>query len=276
RIIKGKLDVLQLAPNRAQFKSAGNCLKEELSKDSTVASFASHWHSKFVENDEGQHQVTTWYEGVNKKTPAVNNSLESQHKRMKTDHLLNTKRTLPLLLNQSLDIISMWHRQAFLHADLQGPRLTPTADLKVDTEAFKWITAGANWVDSEIQVLDGTTLDQPLPVVLIPSRARVESGHLPADRTELRKLLEQYAFPALPFRAFSHYEQCKTSVYVIWCFDGKEQGKPHWICSCYVGLKQKICKHVVGVQAMKGIYTLREEAKDLPIRAKRKRGRPKK
>ena len=74
-----------------------------------------------------------------------------------------------------------------------------------------------------------------------------------------------------------HYEQCKSSVYVIWCFDGKEQGKPHWICSCYVGLKQKICKHVVGVQAMKGIYTLYdEEAKDLPIRAKRKRGRPKK
>ena len=37
--------------------------------------------------------------------------------------------------------------------------------------------------------------------------------------------------------------------------------------------------HVVGVQPMKGIYyTLREEAnKDLPIRAKRKRGgRPKK
>ena len=35
--IKGKLDVLQLAPNRAQFKSAGKCLKEELSKDITVA-----------------------------------------------------------------------------------------------------------------------------------------------------------------------------------------------------------------------------------------------
>ena len=97
----------------------------------------------------------------------------------------------------------MWHRQAFFHADLQGPRLTPTADLEVETEAFKWITAGAKWVDSEIQVLDSTAFDQHLPVVLIPSRARVEIGHLPADRTELRKLLEQYhAFPALPFRTF--------------------------------------------------------------------------
>mmetsp|Transcript_11979 Transcript_11979/g.19845 ORF Transcript_11979/g.19845 Transcript_11979/m.19845 type:complete len:138 (+) Transcript_11979:228-641(+) len=137
----------------------------------------------------------------------------------------------------------MWHRQAFFHADLQGPWLTPTADLEVETEAFKWITAGAKWVDSEIQVLDSTAFDQHLPVVLIPSRARVESGHLPADRTELCKLLEQYdAFPALPFRTFSHYEQCISSVYVIWCFDGKEQRKPHcWICSCYyVGLTQKI------------------------------------
>ena len=66
---KGKLDVLQLASNRAQFKSPGKCLKEELSKDITVACFASYWHSKFVENDEAQHQVTTWYEGVNFSIP---------------------------------------------------------------------------------------------------------------------------------------------------------------------------------------------------------------
>ena len=45
-------------------------------------------------------------------------------------------------------------------------------------------------------------------------------------------------------------------------------------CSCPVCLKERICKHVVGLAVKEGLYELRPEAKDIPIGQKRQRGRP--
>ena len=45
-------------------------------------------------------------------------------------------------------------------------------------------------------------------------------------------------------------------------------------CFCPPFLKEYICKHIIGISIKLGLYTVRDDAKDLPLTQKPKRGRP--
>ncbi len=75
----------------------------------------------------------------------------------------------------------------------------------------------------------------------------------------------------LSWRLFDTYAKSQKRLWKITEENGNWEGST---CTCFTFLKQFICKHVLGIAIRQKKFTVRPEAKNIPIGQKRKRGRP--
>ncbi len=71
--------------------------------------------------------------------------------------------------------------------------------------------------------------------------------------------------------SFNEYNVWRKSFYMI----EKVHSLQSHICTCYGGLKFKVCKHIVAVRLLfEPGFDVRSQAKDIPLGESRKAGRP--
>lgn len=187
-----------------------------------------------------------WYEGCTSiPSPSTNNALESWNSLIKREKTFRSRYPL----NQFLDLFLGWHKE-WSQEYTSGAKTVievPTVDLDLLTNSYNW-----------------ARLNKPLKSLTDDAGSKyynISAGNevKPVDWT----LIESW----------TTFDQFKTRAFIGW----KIVWETNWrnvTCNCPVFLKNYICKHVVGIAIRKNLIAVPNEAKNVPIGQKRKRGRP--
>lgn len=185
-----------------------------------------------------------WYEGAAMLAPSTNNALESFNRYLKDEHTLRERIDLGQLRSVLFEAIEKWSL-AYTN-DLKEYKRQPDISLKL------W-TASYSWAKMNLSMNNKNNADEML-----------------------------YTFstnPSVPgecssWKTFDDYKNSLSDIQVSFPLP---YTKENWLagrCTCKEYLKNYICTHIVGISIRMKYVIVPDEAKNIPIGQKRKRGRP--
>lgn len=218
-----------------------------------------------------------WYEGFSHKTPSTNNALESFNRLIKDEQTLRQRMDLGEFRFAMFKMVQQWsieYESGLNSINNDGPKVT----LEIETIAYQWANSNVaiSTKRSKRQVVyrvasrsGNSTLRLEISFVIYRNLvystfSDVQCEDLFADRTTLNTWKD---FDDFKKKSFSYFDIVFPS----------PLNKQNWIegrCDCGRFFKEFICEHVIGLALRLKVTTVRDEAKNIPIGMKRKRGRP--
>lgn len=235
------LDQLQLSQSDEVFDRAAQFFVDKWKK--VNESFINDY---FVKEWLTDHRY--WYEGVAPLVPSTNNAVESSNRLIKDEHTFRERIDIGRFRTVVFDMIEKWSL-AYVNG-LKEIHKKPNIDLKLWTSAYTWAKLN---VAMKVEELD-------LEIVYkIP--------HDPEKSDMIDRNLD-----------WNTFEEFKTNNFACdYVKFPKPFTKENWLegnCSCKDFFKNFICQHVIGISLRMKYVIAPDEAKNIPLGQKRKRGRP--
>ena len=196
-----------------------------------------------------------WFEGAAPGFPSTNNGLESINAQIKREGTFRERLPLGAFFQCIFKILTDWTRDRDpASANFKPFASSPSVGHQLQSEGY------------DLAKLRGASIRT--------RRSKDNQTQYFIPSWKQRQLTENDIKTFLQTRAkFDTYQKWKQRVHVV------VLNNQNWIastCSCSKWQKQYVCKHVVGVATLKGLYKIPEAARTDPIGRKRKVGRPKK
>jgi hypothetical protein len=241
---------LQLADSEAVFQRVSELFLRDLIEHGH-AEFSSYFSQWWVTN------VPNWYEGAYLGYPSTNNANESANGKFKSN---SRKLTMGAFL-QDLVLKTV---DASRNSAMHGFATSPDLSLSMQTEGFQYLhKVNVNEAISKEYVNVGSVGKTVIKTVYYV-RAGSNQG---MTLTEYKKIRQN---PTL-LMSFNEYNVWRKSFYMI----EKVHSLRSHTCTCYCGLKFKVCKHIIAVRLLfEPGFDVRSQAKDVPLGESRKPGRP--
>lgn len=188
-----------------------------------------------------------WYEGAADRTPSTNNAVEATNRGIKDDHTLRERIDIGRFRTVIFDMIEKWSL-AYVNG-LKEVHKKPNIDLKLWTSAYAW-----------------AKLNVPMKVTECDSEVAYKIPADPAKPDMIDRNLDWNTFDEFKKNNFAchHVKFARPYTEQNW-LEGK--------CSCKDYFKNFICEHIVGVSLRMKYVQAPDEAKNIPLGQKRKRGR---
>ena len=234
------ISVLQLAQSREQFEQAGSAMLEKWKGLFPTSEFPETFRKLYL------HRNSSWYEGFDRESPSTNNALESFNQVIKR-YTFRERLPVGQFLSHCEEMIKEWSLDTTDRRPYMAKPVITTKDYKDG-----WIYMQENKTPC---VLEGSQ------TWFLPAgdKQRVDVGELTAYLQTMESCSD-----------FDSYAEQRRAVWVVQA--GESDELPH--CTCPVGVKARVCKHVVAVGVWNGLLTVPDVAKHAVIGQKRKRGRP--
>lgn len=235
--IESDLDYLQACPYGQLFDAAKQLFMAKV--EAISAEFAEYFRSTWLNSN-----LFRWFEGAAPLHPSTNNGLERCNREIKDHYTYHKRARLSEFLSKMKEFL----------VDKSSEHLTlaplPQADLARETLGFQWIHG-----NPKLQ-RDNPPTGETIYVV-IGSRVSLTPDQF-------------FAFHYNPASITSWDEYCGylDSYHIV----NNRHGFFH--CNCRIGLKEKICKHSVGLEYKFHGRQLHPAAHSVPIGQRRPRGRP--
>lgn len=241
------VDKLQLSKSSDVFDKASTLFIEKWRtvSDELANYFTSEW---LVKN---RH----WYEGFAHHTPSTNNAVESFNRKIKDEQTLRERLDLSQFRFAMFKMVTDWsmeYENGMNVINNDGPNVT----LELETNAY-------NWANSAVEIT--TKRGKGKIFYRIPSS---ESG------TQIENLYRE-ATSLTAWKDFGEFKRESFAYYDI--VFPSPLNKHNWLegrCDCEKFYKLFICQHIIGIALRLKLTNVRDEAKNVPLGAKRKRGRP--
>jgi hypothetical protein len=251
QIVKQQYLDLQLADSPEIFKVASELFLCDLVSNGH-AEFAAYFSKQWLET------LPNWFEGAFIGYPSTNNANESANGKFKS-------KSRKLTLGAFLQELVLKTQDASRNSGMHGFATTPELNLAVQTAGFQYIhmvdVTDSVTTDFESVSLSGRILIKKIYYV----RASSNQG------MSLSNYKEQRKNPSL-LKSFEEYNIWRKSFYTV----QKVGSLNSFTCTCYNGLKQKICKHIIAIRLLfEDGFDVRAQAKTVPVGETRPPGRPK-
>lgn len=237
KAILADITFLQTIATVKQFEQARSLF---LAKWESQVDFINYFMREWVAKN------ANWYEGAAQHTPSTNNALEATNRVLKDDVTKRERLSLSEFVAVLESTIGRYSRRC----------KTDQIFASVPTITKQTWIAAHHWAKSTHQLKMKTTPDGSS---IISVKATTFDGDAHIVHSDWKDLNE-----------FKFYY---TSYWTV----TRAKDETKWlraICSCPVYQKQFVCKHCVGIAERMAEVKLPEDAKNMPIETKRKRGRP--
>lgn len=235
------IDQLQLSQSDEVFDRAA-----KLFVDKWKAVNESFINDYFVKEWLNHHRY--WYEGAADLTPSTNNAVESSNRGIKDEHTLRERFDIGRFRTVVFDMIEKWSL-AYVNG-LKEVHKKPNVDLKLWTSAYAWAKSNV-----------------PMKVTESESKIVYKIPDDPSKPDMIDRNLDWNTFDQFKKNNFAcHHVSFPTPYTKENWLDGK--------CSCKDYFKNFICQHIIGVSLRMKYVIAPDEAKNIPLGQKRKRGRP--
>jgi hypothetical protein len=247
------IEALQHCESTLTFEKASLlfCKKWKRHPDQRVKDFIHYFHEQWL------IKYPCWYEGAARGLPSTNNGVEATNSWMKRSHTLRERLPVNQFLVKVFELVHSWseRRDPGCRNYVEFAE-TPSVPLRVWTQAYHWALANKRVVEMNdgaggtAYFIGSSRLTKPLTLTLAKQYMKTEGKWTSFDTFKKE-----------------HYSIWRTTVTA--CLEDCE-------CSCPFFLKQAMCKHVIGMQIRLKLCDAPQEAKNIPMGQKRKRGRPSK
>jgi hypothetical protein len=221
-----------------------------------VNKFLSYFEKQWISH------YRNWFEGASLGSPSTNNCLEATNAIIKKQYTLRER----LRLGEFSDCLEQG-----IVANFSTERDTGRVNhKKIEDEppiSLQMWTKSYQWVKSNVSVLQDNASDD-CGIYFIPSSKLVLAGKEFTD-----EFVSSLLSSAQNCVSFDEYRQTRESMWTV------NLSKSSWRtgnCNCPVFLKQGVYKHLIGMAIRLGVAKPPDEAKNIPLEQKRKRGRPSK
>lgn len=244
------INVLQTAPNEKTFKKASALFlkKWKNCKDNEVIVFVTYLEKEWFISQPN------WYEGAARGFPSTNNGVEATNSIIKSEHTLRERLPIGQFLNCSMDMVKKWsQRRDPKSVNCVFFNETPSISLELWTQAYQWVA-------------------QKIPVLQRDTDGRVEY-FCSSSKTQTpitAKLLQDFERQEGKWKTFDNFSTWRSKIWKIEVYPDRV------VCSCPIFTKKNQCKHSIGMLIKRKEVDVPEEAKNIPLGQKRKRGRPSK
>lgn len=234
--ILADIDKLQLSQNKTIFDHATELFFEKWESEER---FLTYFKSEWI------NQNKNWYEGLRLYTPSTNNALESCNGVIKKENTIRERLPLSKFRVILFEMTQGWSN--LYKYKLKQFQVKPSIDLPLWTEAYQWVRQ-----NKFVSLLDED-----------------ENSKYYVVSTNTEK-------PIVIPDTFQSFNEFKEKIFTSYKINLPQESWDMGTCNCSVFMKQFICKHVVGLAIRLKLTKPPTEAKNLPIGAKRKPGRPSK
>lgn len=219
-------------------KMFDNVAKLFLEKWKDQENFITYFQKEWLEHHRNS------YEGVRIFTPSTNNALEASNSVIKKENTLRERLPLSKFRTTVMDMVMSWSNTYRTNSKVF--QTSPTIDLPLWTDSYRWVkrnvyVMAVEGVNCKLYTISHTTN----PPIQIP----------------------EY---------FNNFEEFKTKHFESYQLQIPNEKWEDGICDCKDFMKKFICHHLVGMAIRLRLVKAPCEAKNLPIGAKRKPGRPSK
>lgn len=231
------IDILHFAQTPAIFDKASKLFVQKYEE---YEDFITYFKEQWLELHPN------WYEGacadINVKAPSCNNGLEIFNRTIKDEKTLRQRLPLQKFITQLLQWVESWSRR--YEADLSVYSFAPVVELPLLTKAYQWVKLNKKVKQHK----DG--------FMMVPAnKAEISEWHLTSQ--------------------WETFDMFRTNAFKGWTTVVPANNEwIHGYCNCPAYLRDYMCKHVVGLAIRLKYLDPGFAAKQIPIGAKRKRGRP--
>ena len=241
------------------------CLKEETfcrasqlfvnkwrakNKDTRVQQFLDYFEAQWLSKN------LAWYEGAAFGYPSTNNGLEATNATIKREHTIRERMPVSQFRVRAEELVQSW-------SEVRDPS-------SVNGKEFAWQrtvhlhewTARYHCAAKNLKVLQRKQKHCTMYFT-----ASSKSAPITSER------LTHYQATENKWTTFAEFQKEYYGLWVIVIFPKRLEDST---CTCPYFSKKTICKHVLGMQIRMKLITVPEEAKQIPLGQKRKRGRPSK
>ncbi|CAF3117672.1 unnamed protein product [Rotaria sp. Silwood2] len=216
-----------------------------------------HDFLQYFEN-EWLQTFSTWYEEYNCFTPSTNNSLKATNIVIKDKYTLREGHPLSRFFVIANDIVRRWSKS------WDPKQIDPIIYSSEPTITLKKWTDAYHFAKSSKLVLQTPS-----------SRKDIIDYYIPAGEAQH---ITQHDIQKYQKKTWNSFDQFKILQFGIWKVTLSNDGTK-WksgTCNCPNFFKEFICKQVIGMAIRLEFCKPPSSAKDIALRQKRKRGRPRK
>lgn len=250
KLLKVDIDLLQSCQHENQFVQASKLFLKKWRKNSSkqVQDFITHFEQEWL------IKYPNWYEGAAVGLPSTNNGLESTNGVIKTEFTFRERKPVGEFLGCVTEMLNTWSQRR----DPQSVNCvffeeTPTNSLSLWTKAYQWVA-------QKKEVLQRKSDDC--------IQYFVTSSKLQVSITE--KMLKDFENQEGKWNTFDSFNKWRTKIWKV------EIRPDSVICTCPFFTKKNQCKHSLGMRIKRKEVVVPQEAKNIPLGQRRKRGRPSK
>lgn len=230
------IDVLQLSQSPEIFDRAS---KMFLKKYEHFKDFVAYFDSEWLQLNRN------WFEGASLNfAPSTNNAHESFNRVFKDEKTMRERFPLEMFIAVLMKWISEWGAEYDAGTNIFAT--SPSLDLPLWTKAYQWVRLNKN-----------------IKVNVAENFYWVPAGEA--------KDIVQF----LNSETWTQFDDFKSNAFRVWATAIIDRDS--WIeskCNCPAFMKKFMCKHILGIAIRLKYCCVPQEAKNLPIGSKRKRGRP--
>lgn len=249
--LKEDIYTLQSSQNPEIFvKASGLFLKKwKKNPDQKVCDFIEYFEREWIV------LLPNWYEGAAVGLPSSNNGVEATNAVIKNEFTLRERLPVGQFLNDcTTKMVKRWSQRRdpksvnCVHFDE-----TRSISLQLWTKAFQWAAQK--------------------PTVIQRTARNCVQYFTCSSKSQMpitQKILKDHEGQEGKWKTFQKYSDWRTKLWKI------EVYSDHVTCSCPYFTKKNQCKHSVGMLIKRKEVEVPEEAKNIPLGQKRKRGRPSK
>lgn len=249
--LKRDIAILQACLDEEMFRKASELFlkKWNAPADQQVTKFLAYFRAQWVVKNNA------WFEGAAPGQPSTNNGIEATNAVIKREHTFRERLPIGHFLHSAIELVEKWsmtRNPDFINCIKYAISRVPA--LKDYTTAYQWATANHKVIqcddDEQTYYTSSTASKKDINITWILRMKKKEGA----------------------WKTFEEFNEYRNGVWVIHIGD---QNLENSSCTCPVFLKQLTCKHVLGMLIRLGLCSnVPEEAKNVPIGQKRKRGRP--
>ena len=271
------IEEIQWSANMDTFDNMIDLVEEKYVKNKTYDSsviesleeFFSYFRSTWVHSKEKY-----WFEGAHPFGSSNNQGIEGQNRDIKASFTFRKKMPLGSFSDCVLKMVHEWSlltKYSTLGADRKQKLWNQPDSLKIRSNGYNWYMdnkSNSNYAEIKVAGKQIKTLKENVSSIWAVPSSKTKQSDLSLKELGKQRLASRFKIPSNS--SFDKVMETIRSCHIV------EQVGENFYCTCFEGIRGRLCIHSVGLLYKTGIIEVDNDVRSKPLGAKRKRGRPKK